>query len=55
MNYKGLIANEIIEGIWDDMDDRAGINLDSIDDDIQQEITEAWRRIVIKAMEDAEK
>lgn len=38
----------IVEDLWDDLDDRKGCDMTSIDEEIQKEIKETWYKIIEK-------
>lgn len=40
------MEKQIINGIWEDMNDRKGYNLDDLDGDVQKNIKESWRNII---------
>lgn len=46
-----LLAEEIVENIWHDICDRNGLDMDSLDEDIQEEIKEEWVRLVFMSLE----
>jgi len=48
----GEVANDIVEAILDDLQDRSGLQnaWDDCDADIQDEIREKWRELVLQAM-----
>lgn len=39
----------IVEAIWDDICDRSGFDLNDLDDDIQGEIRDEWKRLILAA------
>lgn len=41
-----VVSKKIVERIIEDLNDRSGIGIDSLDDDIQEEIKESWIKIV---------
>lgn len=41
-------AKRIVDSIVKDLNDRRGLGIDELDDDLQAEIREAWVAIVIK-------
>jgi len=45
---KKEIAYKIVDGIVDDLNDRNGIGIDDLDDEIKEEIFKKWIEIVLK-------
>jgi hypothetical protein len=39
-------VDAIINGIWHDLCDRSGYDLGCLDEDMQEEIRAAWRKII---------
>ena len=40
------LVDAVVGRIWADLNGRVGFDLDELDDDIQEEIREAWRAII---------
>ena len=45
-----VVAKRIVEKIIEDLNDRSGVGIDSLDDDIQEEIKDSWIKIVEKEL-----
>lgn len=55
MKAQGQIATEIVRAIERDICDRRGLRheWERIDEDIQQEIRDTWRKIVLAALKES--
>lgn len=49
---KAKLAEKIISSIWDDLSDRRGIELDALDEEIQKEIKEAWKELLLEILKE---
>lgn len=47
---KETVINKIIDKLFDDLNDRGGLHVDSIAKDVQEEIRNEWRKIIRKAV-----
>lgn len=44
------VIEKIIKAIWNDLCDRSGYDLGCLDEEIQEEIKETWRKKIAKAI-----